>query len=219
MRPPPSYGDNDVVSPILKEFAGSPLLLVKGNGAQSFRPLPPRAEPQHPCTSEKAYKESMGGLVAGTPSGTAYLTRPCFSQEMDSTNLTTGLSPSASRHSNWSPWSTKMLRQRPAHTAHTNEMGAATFIETPRSSTTSVMRDRQNSFHLINSARFTPSVKTTQVHDSTKSSFNASATWTTASGFNSWSRGAQTWSLGRPTSGAPMKKFAPRSLSAQGFGS
>ena len=90
---------------------------------------------------------------------------------------------------------------------------------TPLSSTTSVVRDRQNSFHLINSALLTPSVKTTQVHDSTKSSFNASATWTTASGLSSCKRGAQTWSRGRPTSGAPIKKFAPRSASAQGFGS
>merc|ERR1719487_1759261 len=206
MRPPPSYGDNDVVSPILKEFAGSPLLLVKGNGAQSFRPLPPRAEPQHPWTSEKAYKLSMGGEVAGTPSGTAYLTRPCFSCEMDSTNRTTGRSPSASRHSNCSPWSTKMGRHKPAHTAHTKLIGAEIVECTPLSSTTSAIRERQNSFHLTNSALLTPSVKTTHVHDDTKSSFNASATWTTASGFSSCNLGAQTWSLGRPTSCAPIKK-------------
>ena len=39
MRPPPSYGDNWVVSPMRNEFAGSSFSGRKGNGAQSFKPL------------------------------------------------------------------------------------------------------------------------------------------------------------------------------------
>jgi hypothetical protein len=71
INPPLSYGDKLEVSPILKELAGSPFKDVKGNGAQSFSEVPPIACPLHPVTSENAYKESTGGEVAGTPSGTA----------------------------------------------------------------------------------------------------------------------------------------------------
>ena len=152
-----------------------------------------------------------------------------------------GRSPSRSRQTNASPWSTKTERQRPPVNAHMNDTGAATSSGTPRASTAVFVRDRQNAFHRTSSSRLqptggrgaslarvrteprrgtnAPSVKTTHVAAATTASSSAGATTTSASGLSSWSRGRHTASRGDPTSASPTKKLAPTSATAAGFGS
>ena len=67
-----------------------------------------------------------------------------------------GRSPSRSRQTNASPWSTKTERQRPPVNAHMNDTGAATSSGTPRASTAVFVRDRQNAFHRTSSSRLQP---------------------------------------------------------------